>query len=117
MNVRVITDADLEENGGQFQVEAGRAVGIEQVDDPEGGPATPIYIITTGQRRIERGRPLRVTITNTRDFDGKTAMPVYIVGEFVDPGDSGGGGEEPPPVSGPAFIFYITTNSMYFPLI
>lgn len=116
MNVRVITDSDLEENGGQFQVEAGRAVGIEQVDDPEGGPATPIYIITTGQRRIERGRPLRVTITNTRDFDGKTAMPVYVVGSFVDPGD-GGGGEEPPPVSGPAFIFYITTNSMYFPLV
>lgn len=76
MNVRTVSDADV--LSGQFKVEQGSAIPVKFVDDAEGGSATPIYIVSE-ERRKERGKPILVSSTPTRSFDGRIATPVYVV--------------------------------------
>lgn len=73
MNVRFITDEDLA--SGRFTLEGGPAIPIEIVDDPEGGLATPVYLVTVQRKRV-RGKPLRVTQV-VRSYEGRIAIPVY----------------------------------------
>lgn len=76
MNVRTVSDAEI--LSGQFKVEQGSAIPVKFVDDPEGGSATPIYIVS-GDRRKERGKPILVSSTPNRPYDGRIATPVYVI--------------------------------------
>jgi hypothetical protein len=95
--VKVITSADLEENGGLFELQGGSAIrvrGSSSGGSIDGGALTPIYVVSdadvnSGRFKVEGGfTELVSNEITTRPVSGFVAIPVWAVNGNEWPGGS-----------------------------
>ena len=88
--VVVVTDSDLEQNGGRYLLGGGAAIPIEGVleadiasnESIEGGSRLPVYVVATlnSPQDLQGGKPAKMSVTGTsRKIRGHIAQPVYVV--------------------------------------
>lgn len=85
----VITDADLQENGGAYVLQGRVAFRVQGFTGTEravqGGPSVPVYVVTeaqidSGQFRLAGGAAYPMTEVSDRAVSGRQAIPVYVTG-------------------------------------
>ena len=86
---KIITSADLKENGGSVTLERGPArigYAVSDGEDITGGPAQKVYVIEDsdlrengGTFKLSREGAVKIYSTSTRKVIAGPAIPVYII--------------------------------------
>jgi len=88
--VIVIADADLRQNGGEYEILGGDAIPVEAIavvdigsQNIGGGERIPVYVVggaNVAVRQKKGGKPIKMSATaTTRAIKGHKAQPIVIV--------------------------------------